>query len=214
MLFDAQFVSSPSMYAPNLKVYFSFCFECLHGKAHVNLQTRAMAKDGGSKSSSFLKTATTTVHHAINESEKASYVAHINSYLAEDKFLKQFLPLDPATNALFDLAKDGVLLCKLINVAVPGTIDERAINTKQDLNPWERNENHTLGLNSAKAIGCTVVNIGTQDMVEGRPYLVLGLISQVKMDDMPLHSDFFWKWSENVVCRLSRLCKKSWSVIK
>lgn len=57
---------------------------------------------------------------------------------------------------------------KLINVAVPGTIDERAINTKSVLNPWERNENHTLCLNSAKAIGCTVVNIGTQDLVEGR----------------------------------------------
>ena len=57
---------------------------------------------------------------------------------------------------------------KLINVAVPGTIDERAINTKRVLNPWERNENHTLCLNSAKAIGCTVVNIGTQDLVEGR----------------------------------------------
>lgn len=57
---------------------------------------------------------------------------------------------------------------KLINVAAPGTIDERAINTKRVLNPWERNENHTLCLNSAKAIGCTVINIGTQDLVEGR----------------------------------------------
>ncbi|XP_027330386.1 fimbrin-5 [Abrus precatorius] len=149
-------------------------------RAHLNLQARATAKDGGSKSSSsFLKAATTTVHHAINESEKASYVAHINSYLAEDKFMSQFLPIDPSTDALFDLAKDGVLLCKLINVAVPGTIDDRAINTKRVLNPWERNENHTLGLNSAKAIGCTVVNIGTQDLVEGRPHLVLGLISQI-----------------------------------
>lgn len=149
-------------------------------RAHLNLHSRAVAKDGGLKrNSSFLKAATTTVHHAINESEKASYVAHINNCLAEDKFLSQFLPIDPATDALFDLAKDGVLLCKLINVAVPGTIDERAINTKRVLNPWERNENHTLGLNSAKAIGCTVVNIGTQDMVEGRPHLVLGLISQI-----------------------------------
>lgn len=60
------------------------------------------------------------------------------------------------------------LCSKLINVAVPGTIDERAINTKRVLNPWERNENHTLCLNSAKAIGCTVVNIGTQDFIEGR----------------------------------------------
>ncbi|XP_019435762.1 PREDICTED: fimbrin-5-like [Lupinus angustifolius] len=149
-------------------------------RAHLNLQGRAAAKDGGSRSSSsFLKAATTTVHHAINESEKASYVAHINGYLAEDKFISQFLPIDPSTDAIFDLAKDGVLLCKLINVAVPGTIDERAINTKRVLNPWERNENHTLGLNSAKAIGCTVVNIGTQDLVEARPHLVLGLISQI-----------------------------------
>lgn len=56
---------------------------------------------------------------------------------------------------------------KLINVAVPGTIDERAINTKKELNPWERTENLSLCLNSAKAIGCTVVNIGTQDIAEG-----------------------------------------------
>ncbi|XAR56752.1 hypothetical protein NMG60_11037338 [Bertholletia excelsa] len=149
-------------------------------KTYLSLQSRATAKLGGPKnSSSFLKATTTTLLHTISESEKASYVAHINSYLGDDPFLKQFLPLDPATDALFNLAKDGVLLCKLINVAVPGTIDERAINTKRVLNPWERNENHTLCLNSAKAIGCTVVNIGTQDLVEGRPHLVLGLISQI-----------------------------------
>ncbi|KAK8674281.1 hypothetical protein V6N13_112575 [Hibiscus sabdariffa] len=147
-------------------------------RAYLTLQDRAIEKSGGTRSS-FLKATTTTFHHAINESEKASYVQHINSYLAEDKFLKDFLPIDPATDALFELAKDGVLLCKLINIAVPGTIDERAINTKKVLNPWERNENHTLCLNSAKAIGCTVVNIGTQDLVEGRPHLILGLISQI-----------------------------------
>ncbi|CAK9168591.1 unnamed protein product [Ilex paraguariensis] len=149
-------------------------------RTYLNLQARDTTKLGSSKnSSSFLKATTTTLLHTIIESEKESYVAHINSYLRDDPFLKQFLPMDPATNALFDIAKDGVLLCKLINVAVPGTIDERAINTKRVLNPWERNENHTLCLNSAKAIGCTVVNIGTQDLVEGRPHLVLGLISQI-----------------------------------
>nr|XP_048336523.1 fimbrin-1-like isoform X1 [Ziziphus jujuba var. spinosa]XP_048336534.1 fimbrin-1-like isoform X1 [Ziziphus jujuba var. spinosa]XP_048336544.1 fimbrin-1-like isoform X1 [Ziziphus jujuba var. spinosa] len=149
-------------------------------KAYLNLQGQAAGKlDGPKNSSSFLKATTTTLLHTISESEKASYVAHINSYLGDDPFLKQYLPIDPATNDLFDLAKDGVLLCKLINIAVPGTIDERAINTKRVINPWERNENHTLCLNSAKAIGCTVVNIGTQDLVEGRPHLLLGLISQI-----------------------------------
>ncbi|RAL41864.1 hypothetical protein DM860_009046 [Cuscuta australis] len=152
-------------------------------RAFLSLQARVTKKPSNNSkfktTSSFLKSSTTTLRHSISESEKASYVAHINKFLQEDSFLKNYLPLNPSTNALFDLAKDGVLLCKLINIAVPGTIDERAINTKKVLNPWERNENHTLCLNSAKAIGCTVVNIGTQDLAEGRPHLILGLISQI-----------------------------------
>ncbi|XP_066317541.1 fimbrin-5-like [Miscanthus floridulus] len=152
-------------------------------KEYLNLQAKGSSKSGGKKklkgSVSFLKASTTTLLHVINESEKTSYVNHINNFLKEDPFLKNFLPVDPASNELFNLVRDGVLLCKLINVAVPGTIDERAINTKKDLNPWERNENHTLCLNSAKAIGCTVVNIGTQDLIEARPHLVLGLLCQI-----------------------------------
>lgn len=76
-----------------------------------------------------------------------------------------------------------LLLSKLINVAVPGTIDERAINTKRVLNPWERNENHTLCLNSAKAIGCTVVNIGTQDLIEGRVSLYILIICIIPVNN-------------------------------
>ncbi|XP_008800977.1 fimbrin-2-like [Phoenix dactylifera] len=145
-------------------------------RVYLKMQGQMGAK---SSSSAFLKAATTTLLHTISESEKAAYVAHINSYLEGDGSLKKYLPIDPMTDDLFEKSKDGVLLCKLINVAVPGTIDERAINTKRVLNLWEKNENHTLCLNSAKAIGCTVVNIGTQDLAEGRPHLVLGLISQI-----------------------------------
>ncbi|PSS09606.1 Fimbrin-2 like [Actinidia chinensis var. chinensis] len=150
-------------------------------RVYLKLQAHVSARlgSGAKNSSAFLKSPTATLLHTISASEKASYVAHINNYLAEDEFLKGYLPMDPSTNDLFEIAKDGVLLCKLINVAVPGTIDERAINTKRVLNPWERNENHTLCLNSAKAIGCTVVNIGTQDFIEGRRHLVLGVISQI-----------------------------------
>ncbi|KAI5315380.1 PREDICTED: fimbrin-2 [Prunus dulcis] len=152
-------------------------------RVYLKLQAHATATTGSggknNSSSAFLKAATTTLLHTISESEKASYVAHINNYLGQDDFLKKYLPIDPSTNDLFEIVKDGVLLCKLINVAVPGTIDERAINTKRVLNPWERNENHTLCLNSAKAVGCTVVNIGTQDFIEGRRHLVLGVISQI-----------------------------------
>lgn len=83
-------------------------------QVYLNLQSQASAKMGTSKTfrttSSFVKSSTTTLRHSISESEKASYVTHINNYLGEDKFLKNYLPLDPATNDLFDLCKDGVLL--------------------------------------------------------------------------------------------------------
>ncbi|KAJ8527163.1 hypothetical protein K7X08_029640 [Anisodus acutangulus] len=150
-------------------------------QVYLKIQAHAAAKMGNTakSSSAFVKSATSTLLHTISESEKASYVAHINSYLADDEYLKKYLPIDPLTNDLFEVSKDGILICKLINVAVPGTIDERAINMKRMLNPWERNENHTLCLNSAKAIGCTLVNIGTQDFIEGRRHLVLGVISQI-----------------------------------
>ncbi|KAL8226438.1 hypothetical protein R6Q57_016270 [Mikania cordata] len=147
-------------------------------RAYINLQSEATKKIGNSKNASSLIKASTTLH-TVHHSEKEVYVAHINSHLRDDPFMKQFLPIDPSTNQLFDLVKDGVLLCKLINVAVPNTIDDRAINTKKELNLWERNENHTLCLNSAKAIGCTVVNVGSQDLADGKPHLVLGLISQI-----------------------------------
>ncbi|XP_074336372.1 fimbrin-1-like [Apium graveolens] len=150
---------------------------------HVLLLKEVM-QAGGSKlknAPSILKAPTTTLRHTISQSEKESYVSHINGYLGEDPYLKKYLPIDPNTNALFDLVKNGVLLCKLINLVVPCTIDERAINTKVVLNPWEKNENHTLCLNSAKSIGCTVVNIGTQDLAEAehKPHLLLGLMSQI-----------------------------------
>ena len=80
-------------------------------QVYLNLQTRAATKMGSnSDPREFLKASTTTLLHTISESEKAAYVAHINTYLGEDHFLKQYLPLDPTTDDLFDLAKDGVLL--------------------------------------------------------------------------------------------------------
>ena len=75
---------------------------------------------------------------------------------------------------------------KLINYAVPETIDERALNFPapgKELNAWEKKENQNVAINSAKSIGCQVVNIGATDMInaasEHKEYLVLGLIWQI-----------------------------------
>ena len=80
-----------------------------HVQIYLNLQGKAAEKAGG-HSSSFLKASTTTLLHTINQSEKGSFVQHINRHLGDDPFLKQFLPLDPDSNQLYELVKDGVLL--------------------------------------------------------------------------------------------------------
>lgn len=86
----------------------------------MELQAHATARMGNSakNSSAFLKSPTSTLLHTISESEKASYVAHINNYLAEDEFLKKFLPIDPSTNDLFEVAKDGVLIWLVSTIAL------------------------------------------------------------------------------------------------
>ncbi|KAG0782071.1 hypothetical protein G6F22_009275 [Rhizopus arrhizus] len=80
---------------------------------------------------------------------------------------------------IFDECKDGLILCKLINDAVPDTIDERVLNVKSKLNSFQMVENNNIVINSAKAIGCSVVNIGSTDIIEGREHLILGLIWQI-----------------------------------
>jgi plastin-1 len=42
--------------------------------------------------------------------------------------------MDPESDDIFSAMEDGIVLCKLINLAAPETIDFRAVNTKKNLN--------------------------------------------------------------------------------
>lgn len=101
---------------------------------------------------------------------------------------------------LFDECKDGLILCKLINDSVPDTIDMRVLNKSQPrkpLNAFQITENNNIVITSAKAIGCSVVNIGSSDMTEGREHLILGLIWQIirrgllAQVDIKLHPELY-----------------------
>ncbi|XP_037531340.1 plastin-3 [Nematolebias whitei] len=116
--------------------------------------------------------------HSISEQERFAFANYINTALEKDPDCKHVLPINPSTGALFKAVADGVVLCKLINLSVPDTIDERTINKKK-LTAFTTQENLNLALNSASAIGCQVVNIGAQDLKEGKPHLVLGLLWQI-----------------------------------
>uniref|UniRef100_A0A671X412 Plastin-3 n=1 Tax=Sparus aurata TaxID=8175 RepID=A0A671X412_SPAAU len=116
--------------------------------------------------------------HSFSEEERFAFVNWINTALERDPDCQHVLPMDHSTGSLFSSVSDGIVLCKMINLSVPDTIDERTINKKK-LTAFTIQENLNLALNSASAIGCHVVNIGASDLKEGKPHLVLGLLWQI-----------------------------------
>jgi len=116
--------------------------------------------------------------HTYSLEEREAFADWINGRLKDDPDCARFLPIKVDDESLFSAVDDGILLCKMINLSQQETIDERAIN-KTKLNVYRKQENLNLALNSASAIGCTVVNIGAGDLLEGRPHLVLGILWQI-----------------------------------
>jgi len=129
------------------------------------------------KKSTVLQIKKDATVHSFAEEECMAFADFINTKLGADPHLAYLLPISEITE-LFSVVADGVLLCRLINLAEAEAIDERVIN----LNPRNKfhiTENLNLAINAAKAIGLKVVNIGSGDIQEGRPHLVLGLVWQI-----------------------------------
>ncbi|KAI0367171.1 fimbrin [Pilatotrama ljubarskyi] len=140
------------------------------------------------------------VSHTINDDERAEFTNHINAVLEGDPDIGYRLPIPTNTMQLFDECRDGLILCKLINDSVPDTIDVRVLNKptpKKPLNAFQMTENNNIVITSAKAIGCSVVNIGPTDIAEGREHLILGLIWQIirrgllAQVDIKLHPELY-----------------------
>jgi len=122
--------------------------------------------------------AQTNAQHTYSDEEADAFSSYISNLLSHDPLLKRHLPLEQS-NDIFIKISDGLILCQLINFAVPDTIDYRAINKHETLNIYQKTENLNLALSSAKSIGVQIVNIGAQDIIEGNPILILGLIWQI-----------------------------------
>ena len=138
---------------------------------------------GGSGGRIQLQGSSANVTHTINEEERVAFTNHINAVLAGDPDVGHLLPFPTDTFEMFDNCKDGLVLAKLINDSVPDTIDERVLNRVgkkiKTLNAFHMTENNNIVIESAKGIGCSVVNIGSGDIIEVREHLILGLIWQV-----------------------------------
>jgi len=115
--------------------------------------------------------------HSYSQAEKFSYCDFINQELTGDPDLPQ-LPMDPNSDDLFRVVSKGILLCKLINKTFKNEVDEARLN-RDPKNPFQINENHDLCIAAAGKIGCSTINIGGNDLLEGTPHLVMGLLWQI-----------------------------------
>ncbi|CAM9254077.1 unnamed protein product [Chrysoparadoxa australica] len=122
-------------------------------------------------------------YHSYSDDEKTAFTEHINNCLARDVHVGHRLPMDIEGEALFKDTSDGIILCKLINLAEFDTIDIRALNLpserKPNLSIFQMIENMNLALNAAKGIGCVVTNVNAKDIIDGNPILILGLVWQI-----------------------------------
>jgi|LauGreDrversion4_2_1035121.scaffolds.fasta_scaffold85354_2 plastin-1 len=136
--------------------------------------SKVVTKDG----KNFMRVGTDSAYSSFNEDEKIAFVKVINTVLADDEDCKKYLPIDPESMDLFNLLKNGVILCKLVNKAQQGSIDERAVNKKDNMNIYQQTENVKLALTASKAIGIKIVGIFPDSILDGN-VIVMGLIWQV-----------------------------------
>ncbi|XP_059984743.1 plastin-2 isoform X3 [Lagenorhynchus albirostris] len=120
--------------------------------------------------------------HSYSEEEKYAFVNWINIALESDPDCRHVIPMNPNTNDLFSAVGDGIVLCKMINLSVPDTIDERTINKKK-LTPFTIQEKDDIQraecmLQQAERLGCRQFVTAT-DVVRGNPKLNLAFIANL-----------------------------------
>jgi hypothetical protein len=131
------------------------------------------------KHAALIKVAGARGEWVYSNEEMQGFADYVNNSLEQDPDLKGLLPIDGLSDALFKAVHDGILLCKLCNLASPDALDERVIATRKKLNIFSLLANITLALSPAKSLGLSIVSIGPPDIRDGTPHLVLGLVWQL-----------------------------------
>ena len=90
--------------------------------------------------------------HTLLHDEQVAFADWINDTMAGDKDVVHKLKIEETGEDMYKKMDDGVILCKMINLAAPDTIDERVINTGQKVPIFQQHENLTLAINSAKVL--------------------------------------------------------------
>lgn len=120
-------------------------------------------------------------YHTVLDEEQAAFADWINDTLSHDQDVNHKLPLSQDGSDMYEKMDDGILLCKIINMAAPDTIDERVINKGKKISIFKQHENLTLARNSASSVGCVIIGMDSHNLNSeaNKKWLVLGLIWQL-----------------------------------
>jgi len=120
-------------------------------------------------------------YHTVLDEEQAAFADWINDSLSGDEDVNHKLPMSLDGSDMYEKMDDGILLCKIINLAAPDTIDERVINKGKKISIFKQHENLTLARNSASSVGCVIIGMDSHNLNSeaNKKWLILGLIWQL-----------------------------------
>jgi hypothetical protein len=118
--------------------------------------------------------------------EKEAYAKLINHYLKDDKYCSPPVPLNYRSDDLFRSLDDGIILCKLTNLAQPETVFDREINTwhNKKMDNQEKAQKLTLFMNAAKSLGHDLTDITPASYIKRNKPDILHTLYQLFRDVM------------------------------
>ena len=111
--------------------------------------------------------------HEYSPGQVATFSKLINVILKGDADLGDYLPIATDGDSLFHAFDNGVLLCKIVHVIDPDSIDLRVIKNTKNMSVFEINNNLKLGLAASKALGVKLIGVAPADFVKKVPHLIL-----------------------------------------
>merc|ERR1711981_436723 len=134
-----------------------------------------------------------SVHTVLVEEEQVAFADWINDMVLKDTDVNHKLPLKKDGSDMYEKMDDGILLCKIINLAAPDTIDERAINKGKEVQIFRQHENLTLARNSASSVGVVVVGVDSHNIRSER--------RKSSLDGLTINSRRRAPRGEQTICR-------------
>eukprot|EP00753_Platysulcus_tardus_P017281 PLAT635.1.p1 GENE.PLAT635.1~~PLAT635.1.p1 ORF type:complete len:641 (+),score=319.80 PLAT635.1:280-1923(+) len=93
----------------------------------------------------------------------------VNASCSTDDWFAASLPLTVGGFELLLASRDGRLLCKLLNMASPGAVDERVILSSPSVSEGDAVDNVQLLLNSVRGLGCPLDGLTLDGLLFGQP---------------------------------------------